>query len=91
LSFRPNNIVSAGDGLARLITAGQQNAMLTSSELPVIEVDHLLKSEYDDIRLFCRSNTFFQEFCVFWWPDEIAGFGTVDVPAAYEDVDVAVT
>jgi hypothetical protein len=65
--------------------------MLTSCELPVIEVDHLLKSEYDDIRLFCRPNTFFQEFCVFGWPDEIARFGTVDVPAAYEDVDVAVT
>lgn len=65
--------------------------MLTCSEFPVIKVDHLLESEYDDIRLFRRPNAFLQEFGVLWWPNEITRLGTVDIPTAYEDIDMTMT
>lgn len=74
----------------RLTSIKQRDRMLTGCKLPVIEVDHLLKSEYDNVRLFCRTDAFFQELCVLGRADEITRFAVVDIPTTYQYVDVTV-
>lgn len=65
--------------------------ILTSGKFPVIEVYNLLKSEDDNIGLVCGADALFQKFGILWWANEVAWFGIVNIPAAYQNVDVAVT